>query len=158
MSENCMQTGDSAEALARAFARQALKKWAVGAQVHWMSEENECKDNDDSSTSAVGALFAGGFTGSAMPMVVMDDPAQGRMWLVHAVDDAAQEMLDGETQREWKERAQRAGSWAVVVLAMSSRAVLAAVVDAISEETVVWIAEAPEHLVHFGGERLLGPY
>jgi hypothetical protein len=28
----------------------------------------------------------------------------------------------------------------------------------IAWETDVWIAEAPTHLIHFNGERLLGPY
>ena len=28
----------------------------------------------------------------------------------------------------------------------------------ISWETEVWIAEAPDHLIHFNGERFLGPY
>ena len=28
----------------------------------------------------------------------------------------------------------------------------------IAWETEVWVADAPEHLVHFDGERFLGPY
>jgi len=28
----------------------------------------------------------------------------------------------------------------------------------ISWETEVWVAEAPSHLIHFNGERFLGPY
>jgi hypothetical protein len=28
----------------------------------------------------------------------------------------------------------------------------------ISWETEVWVAEAPTHLIHFNGERFLGPY
>ena len=28
----------------------------------------------------------------------------------------------------------------------------------ISWETEVWIAEHPDHLIHFDGERFLGPY
>jgi hypothetical protein len=28
----------------------------------------------------------------------------------------------------------------------------------ISWETEVWIAESPTHLIHFNGERFLGPY
>jgi hypothetical protein len=28
----------------------------------------------------------------------------------------------------------------------------------ISWETEVWVAEAPEHMIHFNGERFLGPY
>jgi hypothetical protein len=28
----------------------------------------------------------------------------------------------------------------------------------ISWETEVWVADAPSHLIHFDGERFLGPY
>jgi len=28
----------------------------------------------------------------------------------------------------------------------------------IAWETEVWVAEAPNHLIHFNGERFLGPY
>ena len=30
--------------------------------------------------------------------------------------------------------------------------------DDISRETEVWVAESPTHLIHFNGERFLGPY
>ena len=30
--------------------------------------------------------------------------------------------------------------------------------DDISWETEVWIAETPSHMIHFNGERFLGPY
>jgi hypothetical protein len=30
--------------------------------------------------------------------------------------------------------------------------------DSISWETEVWVADAPTHLIHFNGERFLGPY
>ena len=38
------------------------------------------------------------------------------------------------------------------------RAVMARYLDDIAWETEVWCAEAPTHLIHFNGERLLGPY
>lgn len=28
----------------------------------------------------------------------------------------------------------------------------------ISWETEVWVADAPSHMIHFNGERFLGPY
>jgi adenine-specific DNA-methyltransferase len=30
--------------------------------------------------------------------------------------------------------------------------------DSISWETEVWIADGPDHMMHFDGERFLGPY
>jgi hypothetical protein len=30
--------------------------------------------------------------------------------------------------------------------------------DKISWETEVWVADSPTHMIHFNGERFLGPY
>jgi hypothetical protein len=46
----------------------------------------------------------------------------------------------------------------VYVTAFASRRAMIRYVDEISWETEVWIAESPTHLVHFNGERFLGPY
>ena len=53
-----------------------------------------------------------------------------------------------------------AGSTAglVFVTAFSSRDTMRSFISHISWETEVWIAEAPDHLIHFNGERFLGPY
>ena len=31
-------------------------------------------------------------------------------------------------------------------------------IDQISWETEVWVADSPTHMIHFNGERFLGPY
>ena len=46
----------------------------------------------------------------------------------------------------------------VYVTAFESRAALVPYLDEISWETEVWLADAPTHLIHFDGERFLGPY
>jgi hypothetical protein len=44
------------------------------------------------------------------------------------------------------------------VTAFSTREIMRSFLTYISWETEVWIAEDPEHLIHFDGERFLGPY
>ena len=53
-----------------------------------------------------------------------------------------------------------AGSHAglVYVTAFLDRRTLLKYLDDISWETEVWIAESPTHVIHFNGERFLGPY
>jgi hypothetical protein len=53
-----------------------------------------------------------------------------------------------------------AGSSAGLVLVTSflDRRTMARYVSDIAWGTEVWIADSPTHLVHFNGERLLGPY
>jgi BsuBI/PstI restriction endonuclease domain/BsuBI/PstI restriction endonuclease HTH domain len=46
----------------------------------------------------------------------------------------------------------------VFVTAFLTRSMLAKYVSQISWATEVWVAEAPTHLIHFNGERFLGPY
>jgi len=46
----------------------------------------------------------------------------------------------------------------VYVTAFLNRRTMMKYLDDISWETEVWIAESPTHLIHFNGERFLGPY
>jgi len=46
----------------------------------------------------------------------------------------------------------------VFVTAFLDRASMLKYLDDISWETEVWVAESPTHLIHFNGERFLGPY
>ena len=46
----------------------------------------------------------------------------------------------------------------VFVTAFLDRAAMLRYLDEISWETEVWVAESPTHLIHFNGERFLGPY
>jgi hypothetical protein len=46
----------------------------------------------------------------------------------------------------------------VFVTAFLDRKTLAKFINDISWETEVWVAESPTHLIHFNGERFLGPY
>jgi hypothetical protein len=46
----------------------------------------------------------------------------------------------------------------VFVTAFLDRRGLMKYLNDISWETEVWVAEAPDHMIHFNGERFLGPY
>ena len=46
----------------------------------------------------------------------------------------------------------------VYVTAFPTRAVMSKYLGEIAWETEVWVAESPSHLIHFNGERFLGPY
>ena len=46
----------------------------------------------------------------------------------------------------------------VFVTAFPDRATMSCYVDQIAWETEVWVADSPSHLIHFDGERFLGPY
>ena len=46
----------------------------------------------------------------------------------------------------------------VFVTAFLDRTTMVKYLDEISWETEVWVADSPTHLIHFNGERFLGPY
>ena len=46
----------------------------------------------------------------------------------------------------------------VFVTAFLDRAAMVRYLGDISWETEVWVADAPSHMIHFNGERFLGPY
>ena len=51
------------------------------------------------------------------------------------------------------------GSYGLVFLTtFESRKIMNRYLAEIAWETEVWVAEAPSHLIHFNGERFLGPY
>jgi len=46
----------------------------------------------------------------------------------------------------------------VFVTAFLDRRAMVEYLNEISWETEVWVAESPSHMIHFNGERFLGPY
>ncbi len=91
-----------------------------------------------------------------IPDVVVHDPQRDWLFLVEAVTSHGP--VNPKRLRELK--AIFAGSRAglVFVTAFPSRSVLTRYLANIAWETEVWIAEDPTHMIHFNGERFLGPY
>jgi adenine-specific DNA-methyltransferase len=52
----------------------------------------------------------------------------------------------------------RSSAGLVYVTAFPNRAIMGRYLGEIAWETEVWVADAPSHLIHFNGERFLGPY
>jgi adenine-specific DNA-methyltransferase len=91
-----------------------------------------------------------------MPDVTLFD--RKRRWLVLVESVTSHGPVDGKRHAELA--ALFAGSTAglVYVTAFPTRDVMRRYVGAIAWDTDVWIASDPSHLIHFNGERFLGPY
>ena len=91
-----------------------------------------------------------------MPDVVVHYNKKNWLVLVEAVTSHG----PVNPQRRQELRQLFAGSLAglVYVTAFLDRHTLLKYIDDISWETEVWIAESPTHLIHFNGERFLGPF
>ncbi len=66
--------------------------------------------------------------------------------------------VDGKRRKELKDLFAGCKAGLVFITAFSTRAAMRKFLTQISWETEVWVAENPEHLIHFDGERFLGPY
>ncbi len=91
-----------------------------------------------------------------MPDVVLHFPEKDWLLLVEAVTSHGP--VDGKRHEELSTLFAGSRSGLVYVTAFPSRAIMARYLTEIAWETEVWAADAPSHLIHFNGERFLGPY
>jgi hypothetical protein len=91
-----------------------------------------------------------------LPDVVVHDVRRNWLLLIEAVTSAGP--VDGKRRNELKKLFAGCKAGLIFVTAFSTRDVMRSFLTQISWETEVWVAEDPEHLIHFNGERFLGPY
>jgi BsuBI/PstI restriction endonuclease domain/BsuBI/PstI restriction endonuclease HTH domain len=91
-----------------------------------------------------------------MPDVLLHDP--GRDWLVCVEAYQSVGPMDAKRVDELRELFAGSRPGLVFVTAFPNRATFRAAIADIAWETEVWIRDAPTHLIHFNGERFLGPY
>ncbi len=91
-----------------------------------------------------------------MPDVVLYYPE--REWLLLVESVTSHGPVDGKRHTELADLFAKSKAGLVYVTAFPSRTIMARYLGEIAWETEVWCADAPSHLIHFNGERFLGPY
>lgn len=91
-----------------------------------------------------------------MPYVVLLLPKKNWLLLIESVTSHGP--VDGKRHLELASLFSGSTAPLVFVTAFPSRKVMAGYINEIAWETEVWCADAPTHLIHFNGERFLGPY
>ena len=91
-----------------------------------------------------------------MPDVVLYYPE--RHWLLLIESVTSHGPVDGKRHAELAKLFADSKAGLVYVTAFPNRAVMGRYLGEIAWETEVWVADAPSHLIHFNGERFLGPY
>lgn len=91
-----------------------------------------------------------------MPDVVVHYPKKNWLVLIEAVTSHGPISL--KRHNELKKLFKRAHAGLVFVTAFLTRKAVKEYLTDIAWETDVWVAESPTHLIHFDGERFLGPY
>ncbi len=91
-----------------------------------------------------------------MPDVVLHYTKNNWLLLIESVTSHGP--VDGKRHSELTQLFSGAKAGLVYVTAFPNRSVMARYLVDIAWETEVWVADAPSHLIHFDGERFLGPY
>ncbi|MGB7207898.1 MAG: BsuBI/PstI family type II restriction endonuclease [Pyrinomonadaceae bacterium] len=81
-----------------------------------------------------------------------------RNWLILAEAVTSHGPVDGKRKVELEEMFTASTAGLVLVSAFPDRTTMARYLGEIAWETEVWSSDAPSHLIHFNGERFLGPY
>jgi hypothetical protein len=109
------------------------------------------------------------FDSEAFNMLGLDMEEHGKMpdvvvhfmekdWLVLIEAVTSHGPVNPKRRQELKELFSGSKAGLVYVTSFIDRRTMMKYLDDISWETEVWIAESPTHLIHFNGERFLGPY
>ncbi|MEZ5454381.1 MAG: BsuBI/PstI family type II restriction endonuclease [Thiothrix sp.] len=91
-----------------------------------------------------------------MPDVVLHYTEKNWLLLVESVTSHGP--VDGKRHAELASLFAGSTAGLVYVTAFPNRAVMGRYLGEIAWESEVWVADAPSHLIHFNGERFLGPY
>jgi type II restriction enzyme len=91
-----------------------------------------------------------------MPDVVVHHVKKNWLVLIEAVTSHGP--VDGKRHDELRRLFADCKAGLVFVTAFLDRSAMVKYLGDISWETEVWVADAPSHMIHFNGERFLGPY
>lgn len=107
---------------------------------------------------AAGLAMLGVILDSAakIPDVIVHHATKNWLLLIEAVTSAGP--VDGKRRKELKELFAGCKAGLVFVTAFENRRTMQSFLSQIAWESEVWIAEDPDHMIHFNGERFLGPY
>jgi hypothetical protein len=91
-----------------------------------------------------------------MPDIVVHHIKKSWLVLIEAVTSHGP--VNPKRRQELKELFSGSSAGLVFVTAFIDRHAMLKYLNDISWETEVWVADSPTHLIHFNGERFLGPY
>jgi type II restriction enzyme len=141
--------------LQRAIIEEFLPRFAHGAKVFYIGDtEDKSLEVDREGLTGIG-MYAPE-RGDRLPDIVAYEPARNWVFLIEAVhssnpiNDARHALLAKLTTGCTAGR--------VFVTAFLTKADFRKWSAQIAWETEVWIAESPDHMIHFNGDKFLGPY
>lgn len=140
--------------LIRDILEQFCPRWTPGGRILYIGDAGRNKPIYDIEGFARDGLVLDKH--SKLPDLVVSLPQ--RDWLVLIEAAGSHGPVDGKRYTELKALFAPSLSGLVYVSCFKSRAAMRKYLATIAWETEVWCADNPSHLIHFDGERFLGPY
>ena len=129
-------------------------RFAPGGTVAYIGDaEDKFLHLDVTYLQGLGVVIA---PAAKMPDLILHDTRRNWVLLIEAVISAG--AVDAKRRKELKELFKGCKAGLVFVTAFEDRQAFGRFHNQISWETEVWIATDPDHIIHFDGERFLGPY
>jgi type II restriction enzyme len=135
------------------IVEQFIPRFAPGARVLYLGDtDHKSKHVDEARLAAVGVPVT---KHDKLPDLVVHDEARGWVFLIEAVTTHGPISAKRHVELEGVLAKSLVGR--VYVSAFPSFREFKRYADEIAWETEVWIADAPSHLLHFNGDRFMGP-
>ncbi len=140
--------------LIKAIIETFCPHFAPGGVVAYIGDtENKFVHLESGYLAALGVSLD---SAAKMPDVIIHCVKRNWLLLIEAVTSAGP--VDGKRRKELKELFAGCKAGLVFVTAFDTRRVMQSFLTHIAWESEVWIAEDPAHLIHFNGDKFLGPY
>ncbi len=140
--------------LIKAIIEQFCPAFAPGGVVIYIGDtENKFVHMETAELAALGVTLD---SAAKVPDVIVHYTAKNWLLLIEAVTSAGP--VDGKRRKELKDLFAGCKAGLVFVTAFENRRTMQSFISQIAWESEVWIAEDPDHMIHFNGERFLGPY
>lgn len=140
--------------LIKAIIEQFCPTFAPGGVVIYIGDtENKFVHLETAALAALGVTLD---SAAKIPDVIVHYTAKNWLLLIEAVTSAGP--VDGKRRKELKDLFAGCKAGLVFVTAFEDRRTMQSFISQIAWESEVWIAEDPAHMIHFNGERFLGPY
>ena len=129
-------------------------RFSPGATVIYIGDtESKFLHYDAAYLKGLGVVIA---PSAKMPDLIVHDTRRNWLLLIEAVTSDGP--VDSKRRKELKALFGGCKVGLVFVTAFETLRSMQSFASRISWETEVWIAEEPDHMIHFNGERFLGPY
>ncbi len=149
MTKDCVRDG-----LQEAIIEDFTAHWATNGVLVYTSASGQNPGAIDADLLANLGIAADAY--GKLPDVVWHDPLKNRLFLVESITSHGP--VDEQRRVELVRLFSGAHAHLILVTASPNRSTIAHHALDIAWETEVWAADEPSHLIHFDGERFLGPY